>query len=141
MHQSSQNVASHFEFLSNERKINNINLNIFRSFMRGRRDTKSDFRSIKLHVILSLRSYKSDYSFSAGENMGKERWNTNVVRGKFKSFVDTIILLLWDFVLLLLMLCLCSFIRKFIKPWPIKASYFEKACSKNTQRGKRHFGA
>lgn len=32
---------------------------------------------------------------------------TNVVRGKFKSFVDTIILLLWDFVLLLLMLCVC----------------------------------
>lgn len=65
---------------------------------RERERMKSHFTSIKLHVILSLGPYKVIIVFVRRGCWDKlnERQNTNGVREKFKSFVDTTILLVWD---------------------------------------------
>lgn len=56
---------------------------------------KSHFISTKLHVTLSPRPYKVIIVFLLLRD-SDGRLNINGKREKFKSFVDTIILLLWD---------------------------------------------
>lgn len=106
-----------------------VQLSVFESKF----EAKSHFISIKLHITLSLRSYKVIIVLSSAgsECEWSFVWEWGIERGNFKSFVDTIILLLWDSVLVAVSDAECSFIRKFIKPWPIKASYLEQRMFNN----------